>query len=84
MGDKRSKVRTTTKLNNSRNIKSAPAIRRSKSHLVIPTKRKERTMNSSRPVPSTIPVKIDVLACSCLSRIPYLFLILFRQSFILP
>lgn len=56
--DKRSKIRTTNRTTNSRNIKSAPIIRRSKSQLVLTPKRKERNNTSSRPValPSAIPV----------------------------
>lgn len=51
--DKRSKVRTPNK---SRNIKSAPAIRRSKSQLIITTKQKEGNISSSRPRSSVISV----------------------------
>ncbi len=50
MDDKRSKLRTPNRTNNSRNIKSAPTMPRSKSQLVVTTKRKERNINSSRPV----------------------------------
>ncbi|CAF3759960.1 unnamed protein product [Rotaria magnacalcarata] len=51
INNKRSRVRTTNKLNISRNIKSAPNILRAKSQLVITTKRKGTTVNSSRPEP---------------------------------
>ena len=60
MDDKRSKSRPTNKSNLSRNIKSAPTIHRSKSQLVLTSKRKEKNTNSSRPVPSAIPVYIYV------------------------
>lgn len=59
--ERRSKVRTTNKSNISRNIKSAPTIRRTKSQLVLTTKRKEININSSRPVPpSPNPVYIYI------------------------
>jgi hypothetical protein len=54
--DKRSKIRTTNKLNISRNIKSAPTMHRSKSQLVLTTKRKEKKINSFHPTPLTNPV----------------------------
>ena len=60
MDDKRAKVRTTTtnKSNISRNVKSAPVMRRSKSQLIMTTKRKEMNINTSNLTPSTISVYI--------------------------
>jgi hypothetical protein len=78
--DKRSKLRTPNKTNNSRNIKSAPTMPRSKSQLIITTKRKERNINSSRPVlPSAIPVYkyLSLLVDVCL-----VFVFVFDDCFI--
>ncbi|CAF2534220.1 unnamed protein product [Rotaria sp. Silwood2] len=58
--DKHSKVRTTNKLNISRTVKSAPNMHRSKSKLIVTTKRKEINMNSSRPVPSRNRVLVEL------------------------
>ena len=57
--DKHSKIRPTT--GKARSIKSAPTMCRSKSQSIPITKRKEKNINSSRRLPSAIPVYFYVL-----------------------
>lgn len=75
--EKRTKSRPTNKSNISRNIKSAPAIRRTKSQLVITTKRKEKNIDSSRPVPSANPVYLYVFVCLVFVIVYSVFFMLF-------
>lgn len=75
--EKRTKSRPTNKSNISRNIKSAPAIRRTKSQLVITTKRKEKNIDSSRPVPSANPVYLYIFVCLVFVIVYSVFFMLF-------
>lgn len=77
--EKRSKSRLTNRSNLSRNIKSAPTMQRSKSQIVLNTKRKEKPTNSSRAVPLVTPVYITLCTDVVLFVISFRF-VLFVSS----